>query len=1151
MATDARAPLCNVLLRRAHRNAVRDVAATGLALAVAVAGGVSAADHEWRRAAGNVRTDGLVADCAGDAGTGATVVLLLRHDDASGQRDALVEIGDRAVVRFVGRGADALVPTEADFRGRLAVDETAGRATLDLDAGANCVVANGVVVFEGPARAAAPGEGEMADAEARRFRQLDLAARYARDARWREASALADAALAAPGGPATRTTVYFAFGEILAADLRLDLGKPDRSAAAVDAAAQVLASRLPPGHPAVIKADHVRGRLLKEAGDYRAARELRESIVTRLAEAARPDDEAAISNRIYLASLHYLQGDRTAALGLATDTYARARVALGETRPLTVLAAVSLAHALDAADRPQEALAVIEPLYPQVVAAFGERHPLSAHMLFGLANLRMGAGKLHDARAAAESAYAIFLAEFGADSLHTINAQERTAFVYSELSRYDEAIAMQREVVASFTSTLGPNHMQTLLAAANLAGWYRITGRQAEGWAVVHRVHEEFSRQLGDAHPQTLEAAKAAAFADLDTGRIATGCAVLERMASGPELRQPGLAATRAEALFGAGRCRLATGDPRAALAAFREYEAVLPGAQDETSEDRLLVNAAIALAQLQAGEKKAAIATLTAMVAASEAARRQEAPQAGGGRSYFSDLVAGRAYLAGYRDLALLHARAGNVADAIRVAELARARSITDALALRPEIDPAAGSQRNQALAARLAAQLKDVDAEIALAPAASPRRVELALKRTDLVAALEEVLQRSSGRAAASGAAGGVGAVPRSRDIPRGHAYVGFEYVRGVAWAYVLRRDAAPVVLVLGELPWLGSAIATLRSAVASAEPPLAPIWKSVEGEYVEALTLPAPGAVRVSVSAIGDELARALLVPLRRRLAGVERVVLSVDGVLAGLPFEVLPLDGGPLVQRVEVTYVPSFGAWKMLRDGPAPAFSRDLVAVGAPDYQRLSRAGPGPLDGLAWAPLPGTTVEIQRIAREFPATRVAVLDGDRATRAAFVRANRDGTLKRARFLHIAAHAYLSPAAPQWSALVLGGSDGAPGYVTAAELATYDLASELVVLSACETALGRDVPGEGLFGLPYALIVAGARSALLSLWPVSDASAAAFMGRFYARLARGAAPASALAETKREFIRDPEYAAPFHWAPWVLYGGAAVAATGRPGR
>jgi CHAT domain-containing protein len=164
---------------------------------------------------------------------------------------------------------------------------------------------------------------------------------------------------------------------------------------------------------------------------------------------------------------------------------------------------------------------------------------------------------------------------------------------------------------------------------------------------------------------------------------------------------------------------------------------------------------------------------------------------------------------------------------------------------------------------------------------------------------------------------------------------------------------------------------------------------------------------------------------------------------------------------------------------------------------------------------------------------------VFDGAAATKANFAAANRRGLLERTRYLHVAAHGYLSAVAPQWSSLVLGGEGGAPAYVTAAELATYDIGARLVVLSACETALGRDVAGEGIFGLPYALTVAGARGTLLTLWPVADRSTSVFMTRFYRKLARGVPPATALARTKREFLRDPEWSAPLYWAPFVLYG------------
>jgi CHAT domain-containing protein len=72
-----------------------------------------------------------------------------------------------------------------------------------------------------------------------------------------------------------------------------------------------------------------------------------------------------------------------------------------------------------------------------------------------------------------------------------------------------------------------------------------------------------------------------------------------------------------------------------------------------------------------------------------------------------------------------------------------------------------------------------------------------------------------------------------------------------------------------------------------------------------------------------------------------------------------------------------------------------------------------------------------------------------------------------------------------------------------------------------------------------LPYALAVAGARATLLTLWRVDDAATAEFMRRLYRRLARGQRPASALAATKQEMRRHPRWSAPFHWAPFVLYG------------
>jgi CHAT domain-containing protein len=110
---------------------------------------------------------------------------------------------------------------------------------------------------------------------------------------------------------------------------------------------------------------------------------------------------------------------------------------------------------------------------------------------------------------------------------------------------------------------------------------------------------------------------------------------------------------------------------------------------------------------------------------------------------------------------------------------------------------------------------------------------------------------------------------------------------------------------------------------------------------------------------------------------------------------------------------------------------------------------------------------------------------------------------------------------------------------GYVTAAEWTGYTLRSDLIVVSACETGVGRVIEGEGIAGLPYALFVAGNRNSLLTLWPVADQSTAVFVERFFALLRAGRSQGEALAAVKREFATSGRFGAPVHWAPFVLWG------------
>jgi CHAT domain-containing protein len=143
-----------------------------------------------------------------------------------------------------------------------------------------------------------------------------------------------------------------------------------------------------------------------------------------------------------------------------------------------------------------------------------------------------------------------------------------------------------------------------------------------------------------------------------------------------------------------------------------------------------------------------------------------------------------------------------------------------------------------------------------------------------------------------------------------------------------------------------------------------------------------------------------------------------------------------------------------------------------------------------------------------------------------------------------LHFATHGLLDDEHPERSGLVLSLVDprGRPraGVVRAGEIAGLDLPADLVVLSACRTALGREARGEGLLSLTRAFWRAGAARVMVSLWNVDDQATAELMGRFYrALLTGGQRPSTALRAAQLSLRADPRWAPPYYWAGFILQG------------
>src|SRR4029079_12409059 len=143
-----------------------------------------------------------------------------------------------------------------------------------------------------------------------------------------------------------------------------------------------------------------------------------------------------------------------------------------------------------------------------------------------------------------------------------------------------------------------------------------------------------------------------------------------------------------------------------------------------------------------------------------------------------------------------------------------------------------------------------------------------------------------------------------------------------------------------------------------------------------------------------------------------------------------------------------------------------------------------------------------------------------------------------------VHFATHGFVDSEHPEVSGIVLStvGRDGKPtnGLVALPDIYNMDLSAELTVLSACQTALGKDIKGEGLVGLTHSFMSAGSKTVVASLWKVDDQATAILMGDFYEGMFRyGMPPSSALRAAKLKLRNDKRWNAPYYWAGFVLQG------------
>jgi CHAT domain-containing protein len=336
--------------------------------------------------------------------------------------------------------------------------------------------------------------------------------------------------------------------------------------------------------------------------------------------------------------------------------------------------------------------------------------------------------------------------------------------------------------------------------------------------------------------------------------------------------------------------------------------------------------------------------------------------------------------------------------------------------------------------------------------------------------------------------------------------------------------------------------------------------------------------------------------LIQPAARILAGKKSLIIVADGILNYLPFEALlesdsrrsaqlDLSRLPyLVRDYAISYAPSAtvlaSLGKVHEERQAPgktflAYADPLYGNEAPAAMNAVRSAIGSAFGESepWKlqPLPESRTEVEEIGKLYPPQQVSIFLREQASEE---NVKTEDRLSQYRYLHFAVHGLLNENKPQYSGLVLslprgeeataagsvkqparaaevdrtsGATEVAPqsphtedGLLQVYEIFNLKLNADLVVLSACETGLGKEVRGEGLIGLTRAFMYAGTPSVIVSLWKVQDKSTSELMRRFYHHLAgRNANKAEALRQAQIEMIRKVEFAHPYYWAGFVLTG------------
>lgn len=898
---------------------------------------------------------------------------------------------------------------------------------------------------------------------------------------------------------------------------------------------QIDEAALGPNHPSVAGDLNNLAELYRDTGNYAQAEPLNRRSLAILEQALGPEHPSVATSLNNLAELYRNLGDYAQAELLNRRALAIKETALGPAHPGVAISLNNLAAVYD--DLGDYAQA--EPLYRRSLAirekALGPKHPNVAFSLNNLALLYANLGDFAQAEPLNRRALAIWEQALGPEHPSVALALNNLAGLYYATGNYAQAEPLLRRSLAIREQALGPEHPDLSQTLNNLAELYRRTGNYAQAEPLYRRSLAILEQALGPAHPDVAASLNNLALLYHSLGDYAQAEPLYRRSLA---IREQALGSEHPSVAQSLNN--LAT-----LVAGQKKYPTALGLLQRGLRiQSRQLHNIFSFTTERQ---KLAFLHTISGYYEVYLSLLHQQ---------FITDPHVVN------QGLALVLQRKGIVLDAQSRIRTAMKGRLSEAAQTNWERLSALQSQQSQLVLNR--------PKNLAL----ETYRQQLATLQTE-IQTIEQTLARESAIVAKDLKQRAITVEAVARRLPEKSVLVeftkihDFDFTKG-QWkptyrylAFVLTKAGTVTLVDLGVASSLETqAQRVLEDVRDSVDQPQRSL-ESLAGLYTQ------------------------LWGPLELALTGVDKILLSPDGLLNLVPFAALvDAQGRSLVERYRFAYVSS-GREVIQADGTFPPRDLTLLLVANPAFdtkgQEVGRSG-GSMRSRdfhgVFAPLPGT----QREAREIPplipgpAHEKRILVGSLATENAVKSAH------SARILHFATHGFFLADQPpavgrKWrdiavvstqlrpplsaelrenplirSGLALAGANhaaesthGEDGILTALEITALDLyGTELVVLSACKTGVGEVKTGEGVFGLRRAFALAGAQNLLMSLWAVEDETTVMQMTAFYRNL-RTLPPAEALRQAQLETIAElrEKYgqAAPILWAPFILQGGRAL--------